>query len=818
MTEDDQEIELIDSLYCTICFRDLNHSLYKICLHPVLPVAICLLCNTDLVEKEKEIEEQKASLDEENEEDNEERCDWCLDGGELFLCDHCDRQFCRTCLTFNLGEDYVAEIRVEDSWTCIACSPGPLAHLTKAMEAGRAASVFRNLEELPQQTVNEEVLENTLATVVGLLESMVEEADESTRRLEPDKELEVEDEIRKELTCKLNTRQSASLNICEEMENYREHWRGHLDLIQHQEAVLAEYLAHHHCDILELPCYKRYKCVNESVNDIQDRMRAELAMRERDQLYRTAEVESDDDSDSSKSENENDSPNEHGANALQQLEEKVSLNELVASYQKYDDPPRAAYPKSFDKDFPKSLLKALYYATSSEVSELSKLFFVPPHVALVMSAASLPCPVSVKKWDFASHVHKAVCKALYYCKNSIDQAILCEFYNLDKAVCAVEDIGKSEDVFALHHRSKKGSSIMGELTLKDLKEAVKCEEDAVNSHFANIKESAHNRSKRGCLTSYEEQALQSAAPAILVTDCNEEADLATILKERDDTFESVRSSNRRPRRRLDRAVSKKSQYVLNTEEKDTLIKQDVHVNDSGEASGVKKAETGDVSAVIVVPSEDEDSNSFSSDGEEWDVDEEEEEEEEEENEEEEGEEDSKESTNNRERADSMCYWHEDDTDEVIVVSRKKDKKSSIQQVVEEIVELDIDEEDKVSNKGKQTPASPEIMEVSDVIDLTFDDDDEKPILRSSKSKTRPSLFQAPIASFFGGAASSSTTVPKKEEDFHLLEETEHAGSNHLKKLVKNNEKSENFKDYDGFFSPKRRYDPQSYFPVDEQTG
>lgn len=153
------------------------------------------------------------------------------------------------------------------------------------------------------------------------------------------------------------------MSICEEMENYREHWRRHVDLIQHQEAVLAEYLAHHNCDIHELPCYKRYKCINESVNDIQDRMKAELAMRERDHLSRTAGQESDEDSNSTESEKEDDLSSELGVNTLQQLEEKVALCELVTSYQRYEDPPKVAYPRSFEKDFPKRLLKALYYAT-----------------------------------------------------------------------------------------------------------------------------------------------------------------------------------------------------------------------------------------------------------------------------------------------------------------------------------------------------------------------------------------------------------------------------------------------------------------------
>jgi hypothetical protein len=123
----------VEGLYCTICHHDLNHPLYKICAHSILPVPLCVLCKDDL-----------GSI-----KTNSELCGWCGDGGNLFLCSkvlddgtECAHSFCEDCLTANLGEDTVREIERSDEWYCLVCDPSQLVVFDTAIKEGNSVSIF----------------------------------------------------------------------------------------------------------------------------------------------------------------------------------------------------------------------------------------------------------------------------------------------------------------------------------------------------------------------------------------------------------------------------------------------------------------------------------------------------------------------------------------------------------------------------------------------------------------------------------------------------------------------------------------------------
>lgn len=190
--DDDEDAE---NLYCTICEHNLNHHAYKICEHPNLPVAICLICSDALAEREAEAEKNG---------DLKELCDWCLDGGDIFICgdgSQCSHQFCSDCLTRALGVDYVEEIREKDMWRCLACDSSPLTSMTASMRDGQARSLFHLVDEALPPTEGmtaEELHDKKMDLYISLIQVMVEEAEDASARLESARMDEVEMEVRKD--------------------------------------------------------------------------------------------------------------------------------------------------------------------------------------------------------------------------------------------------------------------------------------------------------------------------------------------------------------------------------------------------------------------------------------------------------------------------------------------------------------------------------------------------------------------------------------------------------------------------------------------
>lgn len=97
---------------CTGCNRHVDAEIF----HPVLQVPICGACAASVKNRDKFIFEK-----------NEVSCIWCgfSDGNELLMCDTCNFAFCTSCVSRNLGEKVMNDVREADFWSCYHCSPTP---------------------------------------------------------------------------------------------------------------------------------------------------------------------------------------------------------------------------------------------------------------------------------------------------------------------------------------------------------------------------------------------------------------------------------------------------------------------------------------------------------------------------------------------------------------------------------------------------------------------------------------------------------------------------------------------------------------------
>lgn len=119
---------------CTLCQHPLNNVLYQIHSHPTLNVALCIECHNDLETKQIQNKENNIS--------NEDVCQWCLDGGHLFLCDQCEHGYCDECIENNFSELYVNEIDNSNSWKCFDCNKRLIESHVNNMKALQEQSIY----------------------------------------------------------------------------------------------------------------------------------------------------------------------------------------------------------------------------------------------------------------------------------------------------------------------------------------------------------------------------------------------------------------------------------------------------------------------------------------------------------------------------------------------------------------------------------------------------------------------------------------------------------------------------------------------------
>lgn len=142
---------------CSVCLHDLSHACYDVYRHPELPVPVCLLCRDELERRPVERDEQGVY----------DVCAWCRDGGDLFLCDTCERAFCRSCLEDNLG---AAALPADDEqWSCPHCRPELLHALERQLHIGAWKGLFADDDEEGEDAAEGELI-NRLNAVEDELE------------------------------------------------------------------------------------------------------------------------------------------------------------------------------------------------------------------------------------------------------------------------------------------------------------------------------------------------------------------------------------------------------------------------------------------------------------------------------------------------------------------------------------------------------------------------------------------------------------------------------------------------------------------------
>ncbi|KAG0566587.1 hypothetical protein KC19_7G075000 [Ceratodon purpureus] len=107
---------------CTTCGNKF-HSTSDIKGHPNLGVGICRKCWNFLFSSPY----TKSKVD-----GYEEQCRWCGEGGDIVMCDDCDKVFCKLCIVRNFGPKVLNEIVHSAHWSCFNCNPELLrAHVNE---------------------------------------------------------------------------------------------------------------------------------------------------------------------------------------------------------------------------------------------------------------------------------------------------------------------------------------------------------------------------------------------------------------------------------------------------------------------------------------------------------------------------------------------------------------------------------------------------------------------------------------------------------------------------------------------------------------
>lgn len=473
MIEESQRVE-INGLYCTICGQDLNNPNYQICQHPILPVAVCIICKDLIESRSNEIAETEKTLSMEN--GLEDYCSWCMAGEDtLYLCGlgdnaidaiPCHHAFCRECLVTNLGEPYAETVDDISSWTCLVCDNSPLNTLTSAMMSGQELSIYHESFSSNFIEDSNDSEEKELATDVARLQLIVEECEKAQEMLECDHINEKDMEIRKELFKSDTISKSAQ----EELTLYTNFWIKHFDIMQRQEADLFEKISYQGYDLTSSSMYDvEGKRLLETMGPVQlsEYLSAEKAISERlaqQEVHRSKEKVKED---AEKSGDDEDDDDEEGFDDVKvnstdttKMDEEARQDAVVQLYDNNPDIGRRKYPKDFRRQVPERVLKALFYCSgnSTEAGTLAAAYSIPAHIRVVMKYASEQLPSSVKMWTIADFVHPAVLKAIFHA-TPMERSALCDAYpDLDPDVlCGVTDCGAVSDVYGMYCRRKAES-------------------------------------------------------------------------------------------------------------------------------------------------------------------------------------------------------------------------------------------------------------------------------------------------------------------------------------------------------------------------
>ena len=211
-------------VFCAVCNHHLNNSLYKVCEHPQLGLAICILCLHE--------------LDTVSFHPKDDLCVCCCDTddtGELFMCNDCDYSYCRDCLKANLSPiNFEVAINIDD-WKCLACDPSQIAHMIRDAKTLAESSIYSDSfreednEALVEgeQLSREQLLEVNIARLALLQKELDSIKDENLTQKQHD--------ISEELALPFD-----SPEVKDELNHYLSLCQKHIDIIQAQELDLLD--------------------------------------------------------------------------------------------------------------------------------------------------------------------------------------------------------------------------------------------------------------------------------------------------------------------------------------------------------------------------------------------------------------------------------------------------------------------------------------------------------------------------------------------------------------------------------------------------
>jgi hypothetical protein len=190
-SQDEAEVDVV----CTICQHELNNPVYKVCKHPLLPVATCLECYNEFC--------KSWNLREPSDED---MCAWCGEFKDLFVCgdekSSCPYGFCEECITENLGTSARDSVRSTGVWHCLVCEPFPsLSRHHSTLIFGKAHSIYKQsiLEEEDSEKPRDDVTELQIENEIGILATCINESNTAAENLDSAGTAAIMSEIHAEL-------------------------------------------------------------------------------------------------------------------------------------------------------------------------------------------------------------------------------------------------------------------------------------------------------------------------------------------------------------------------------------------------------------------------------------------------------------------------------------------------------------------------------------------------------------------------------------------------------------------------------------------
>jgi hypothetical protein len=475
------DIFVVDGLFCTICYHDLDHVAYDIRSHPRFPAPLCLLCHDTVESALRDNEEDK------DDDGFDNYCSWCVDDdGSLFCCDTCKHAFCKDCLRCNLGASYVALVEQTDNWRCLMCENAQLDKFKQALKHGYSQSIYTSTEYDAIEGDAEVDAETTQD--IHRFRVVAHESSETEKFLDAEHLCQKEWEIREEFSKALaNATDSVSQKAKEELDRYILYWQHHLDLMQRQEADLFESINYQGIDVKSvLPQYDAAQ--QASSMSMQDKLAVEKATRALDQRANLAESASSSSSGAATDKRKQIEwteaivEEEINSELMAEYATAAATDDTVQEYVDVDfwpDLEEGKYPSSFEKRLPVAVLKALYYvpSRSKTMEAMVEQYNIPRHICIVMMHATKPFPHSTNAWSMATTTHPSVRAALYHSENRLDLAVLCDRYQLDGDMRTVTDCGKAKEVYRVLSDRKKQTkeTKKAQFTLKDIMESTEHE-------------------------------------------------------------------------------------------------------------------------------------------------------------------------------------------------------------------------------------------------------------------------------------------------------------------------------------------------------